>query len=275
MTTRLLCGVPVELSFDADRSQAAAGFLGGLSATREAAALVVQIEERTGLPRAKGTLHFASPDFEVREEGGLLEIGLRDAGTPVAWVRLPRRGDVTLCLRTNLSAAELSLRDELLPELIVAHLWPLRGLAYLHAAAALASTGARLFTGPSGRGKSTAAALLAAAGEPVVCTDRCAVSAKPAWVAAAPWHGGLASAGERLPLREVFALVRMGPPRCRRLSAAEALAALTTSAFLPRWWPAGLEAGLDALLQIARAVPVFELCSEPDQRLVRRVQERA
>ena len=267
---RLLCGVPTEIAC----TPGALDPFAALTPTDSPAEVRLEVAPAARLPRRSGALLFRGPDFEVREDRRHLELRLSEAGRSVAHCRLTAEGG-TLLLRPGLSPSERALVHELLPELVVAHLWPLRGLAYLHAAAALGPRGARLLLGPSGRGKSTAARLLAAAGEPTICADRCAVSPRARWVAAAPWHGGEPSAGRRVALAEIFALSREGPSRLRRLTPAEAVAALSATAFLPRWWPAGLEAGLDALVALAAAVPLFELCAPPDERLVLQVLEAA
>ncbi|MHB8418219.1 MAG: hypothetical protein ACYDCL_09090 [Myxococcales bacterium] len=253
---KLLCGLPVSLD-------------GPLWPALPAAAgeAAVRFRLSGGTPRrAEGHQLFEGPSFEVAEAGGRLEIALweRGEGGVRVWAALDPAAS-TAEIRSLSDPASRRLRDEALPELVVAHLWPLHGVAYLHAAGTTRAGRARLFLGSSGAGKSTAAGCLAAAGDVPFCSDRAGVTAE--WAAAAPWHGGSPSDGARAPVEALFALDRGGSRGVWPLPPGEALGCLAANAFLPRWWPAGLARALDVLGALAEALPVHRLCCEPDERL--------
>lgn len=269
MSARLLCGVPIQLGGEVSTAW-------GLPATDAPPRYHVRSSEVAALPAERGQRLFEGPGFSVREADGTLWLTLRDAAAPPClWAALqPSERWIEIQALPDLCAAERSLRDALLPELIVTHLWPFEGRSYLHASGTCADGGVRLFLGTSGRGKSTAASLLVEAGERPFCADRCAALASPPEVAAAPWHGGQVGDGAAERLRELFVLER-GTPCRQRLRGGAALAALCANAFLPRWWPKGLARALENLAALAEAVPVHRLASEPDRRLVQRVREAA
>jgi hypothetical protein len=236
--------------------------------------LRVRITEVRSLPSPRGTRLFDGPRFWVWQDTGFLELHLLDlAGQPRIAARWKPCEELVVVSCLPALAADQELRDEILPELLVAHLAPARGLAYLHAAGTLGPGGVRLFLGPSGEGKSTAAGLLVEGGHRLFAADRCAawVEDRPR-VASVPWHGGSAGVGDPADLAALFVLCREGQPGIRRLEGAQALAAVAANAFLPRWWPEGLEAALEAIHRVTARTPVFALCSEPDARLVHRVE---
>jgi hypothetical protein len=246
----MLCGIPIRLQALVPVSWRLAPAHG------EAPELRVRVAEVLALASPDGSRIYDGPRFSVWEHAGRLNVRLLDVdGHP--------RSD----------AADLQLRDEVLPELIVAHLWPLRGRAYLHASGTLGPRGVRLFLGPSGEGKSTAAGLLVRSGHRLFAADRCAVweQDRPR-AAGVPWHGGFEKCGAPADLEALFVLERQGHPGTARIDGARAVAALCANAFLPRWWPEGLREAIEAIHRLSARAPVFTLCSEPDARLVRRVE---
>jgi hypothetical protein len=245
-------------------------------AAGQAPAVRITFREAMDLPPPRGERLFHGASFDIWERPGELELVLRDdALGPCILAQLALQdATVTVTALATATAAELVLRNEVLPELLLTHLAPLWGHAYLHASGTRNRRGVRLFLGRSGAGKSTAAGLLCAEGDAPFCTDRCT-----AWVdgrprtAAAPWHGGSGGEGASEALDACFVLNRHGPQGATRLTGMRALESLTANAFLPRWWPRGLDAGLQALERVAAEAPVYSLGSEPDRRLVHRVWE--
>ncbi len=268
--TRWLAGLPVEIA-------APPGWL-EVGAPAEGPPLVCVEAEEGAPPRPEGRELLAGDGVAVRERGGRLEAAVFDRSAPArgprAWVRLdPAERRALLVAPSPENEADRTLREESCLELVVAHLWPLFGAAYLHAASTRAEPGARLFLGSSGAGKSTAARLLVGAGDVPLGEDRCAVG--EGWAAGAPFHGGARDGGARAPLGALFALDREGPEGVERLSPARALLFLSACAFLTRWWAPGLEAGLGRLEAIARTSPLFRLSARPDGRLVELVRRAA
>jgi hypothetical protein len=265
----MLCGIPIRL-------QGLVPVRWRLAPVRrEAPELFVRVTEVRTLPSPDGCRIYDGPRFSIWQDAGRLDVRLLGAdGHARIGARLELGEQVVdiACLAPE-SAADRELLDEVLPELIVVHLWPMRGRGYLHASATLGPRGVRLFLGTSGEGKSTAAGLLVRSGHRLFATDRCG-----AWVedrpraAGVPWHGGFDACGAPADLEALFVLERHGRPGTARLEGARALAALSANAFLPRWWPEGLEHALEALHRLSARAPIFTLCSEPDQGLVGHVE---
>jgi hypothetical protein len=258
-----LCGIPVEIESDEPLRWR-------LARSSAQPQLRISVHPADRIPAPSGTRLFDGPHFSVWESGDRLTIHLGDSAL-AEWLRGDGRIRILRC------DPEPQLFEEVLPELIAVHACPATGRAYLHAAGTLGAAGVQLFLGPSGRGKSTAARLLASLGAQVpFVADRCAawIDGRPR-VAAAPWHGGDEGAGAPQELSALFALERDGERGVRRLNGVEALARLTANAFLPRWWPEGLDAALTCLERLATAVPIYRLSSEPDRRLVERVHAAA
>ncbi len=256
-----LCGLPVSLE---------GTYLPGWAPCAETAAIAFRFDERPPPARLGGEALLEGDGVAVHGRGGTLEVAAwnREEPDQRAWARVDVAASAVE-IRSTGERGSTWLRHEVLPELVVSHLWPLHGVAYLHASGTLHGGRARLLLGSSGAGKSTAAALLQAAGDQPFCVDRAGVTAD--WASPAPFHGGAPASGGRAPLASLFSLDRRAPPGTRRLAPPEALACLAANAFLPRWWPPGLEAGLDLLGKLAERRPIDRLSSEPDERLVERV----
>jgi hypothetical protein len=155
-----------------------------------------------------------------------------------------------------------------------------RGDVVLHASATVADAGAVLFCGPSGRGKSTLAYLLAQAGRPMLAEDGVVVTVEHGTALAWPGPLGARIAGPSgakatvvppggenalapTPVVAVVALAERGslPPGPRRLDPADAMPALVASL---------MHSGLDALggafagaARLAALAPVYR-CAMPD-----------
>ena len=239
------------------------------------AVLEVGATERRALPAAKGQRLFDGPAFSIFEGPAGLEVELRDGAVRRGWARFAwRTGQVEVLLCPCESAFDLRLKEEVLPELMVTHLWPLRGRAYLHASGTLRQGRARLFLGPSGEGKTTAARQLEGAGDACFGEDRCVAGCAPEpWAASAPWHGGAPGVGRPSPLAGLFVLQRRGRGHepVRPLPPDEAMGHLVRNAFMPRWWRPGVEAAVDAVGRLARRVPAWSL-SVPIQEIAQAVR---
>ncbi|MBK8479826.1 MAG: hypothetical protein IPL40_01405 [Proteobacteria bacterium] len=125
-----------------------------------------------------------------------------------------------------------------------------------------------IFTGRSGRGKSTIGALWDAAGATVLCDDRIAVRRHPEGhrLYGTPWHGDLRQVrAEDGPLHAVFFLEHADRTQLERLTPDEARRRMLTTAWQPVWTgKPGLVATWERCARLAHEVPMYRLRFRPE-----------
>ena len=125
---------------------------------------------------------------------------------------------------------------------------------------------ALLFTGHSGAGKSTIAAIAESAGARVLSDDRSIVAMRGATptVWGTPWHGThRRGSPEPVPLTAMFLLVQDLEDRTDRISPARATGELLVRLIHPGSRPGDMERLLDGVAEVAEAVPMAELRFRP------------
>ena len=139
--------------------------------------------------------------------------------------------------------------DQVLSGMMMESLLLARGRAILHAAVTETDGRALLFTGPSGVGKSTQAALWQAhSGAAVRNGDKALLRLAD----------GQARVGAIVTLRQA------AQNRVERLSPAEAVKAILSQTALQPWNERDIQAALDLAAELAARVPVFRLSGRPD-----------
>lgn len=149
-------------------------------------------------------------------------------------------------------------------------LLPFRTLVF-HAACIAHAGGGILFTAPSGTGKSTQAELWRVhRGAEVVNGDKAGVTLREAPMAhGMPFSGTSGICRNRsLPLRAVVVLRQAPENTVTRLAPSQAVQTLCTNVFVDRTVPEEWSMALNLLLDLAAAVPVYELACTPDVRAV-------
>lgn len=202
-----------------------------------------------------------------------------------SWLLEPPKGVIHAAPREGADpvAVEHRLVSAMVPLLLAE-----RGDLVVHASAVETPSGAVLFAGPSGRGKSTTVAALSRAGMPVLAEDGLALGLTEAgalaWAgargirlkgpgdaagaAAADYPAGLAAdsgavAAQGLPVAAVVVLGERGPEiAVQRLSPGEAAAAMAPNLF-HRGGPEALRPAFASLARLAGSVPAFR-ASLPD-----------
>lgn len=135
-----------------------------------------------------------------------------------------------------------------------------------------------LFLGHSGAGKSTSARLWEGTGALVLSDDRIILRnlGGRIWMYGTPWHGEeKLAAPERAALTHVFVLGHGARNELRVLTPPQAVASLFARCFVPFYDAAALGYTLDALREVAHAVPCAELRFVPDRSAVAFVRESA
>jgi hypothetical protein len=123
-----------------------------------------------------------------------------------------------------------------------------------------------LFTGHSGAGKSTIAAIAEGAGARVLSDDRSIVTVRDSipTVWGTPWHGShRRGSPEALPLTAMFLLVQAGEDRTEQISPARATGELLVRLIHPGSRPPDMERLLDAVAEVAECVPMAALQFRP------------
>lgn len=171
------------------------------------------------------------------------------------------------CLRADVladSPLESFGMIELLPVPLVYALAGHRALL-LHSCAVAYRDSGLLFTGVSGRGKSTLAGLWRRWGDDrsfVIDDEHLIVRyyQDVARLYGAPWlRSGIQSRFGDVPLKAIFFLAHGAQNRCRALSSAEALARLMSQVFLPMWSKEQMDQTLETSAQLVRDARSFEL----------------
>jgi hypothetical protein len=165
-----------------------------------------------------------------------------------------------------------------LDELLFQHRFAREGAAEVHAAGLAAGSGALLFCGRSGAGKSTTARLWRRhrPGAEVLSDDRIVIRRARGRLMAhgTPWHGegGFAAPLGR-PLRAVFFLAKARRTEALRLAPPAAAARLFARSFPPPWDREAIGRVLETCALVSLEVPCYELRFRPDRSAVDAVLE--
>lgn len=133
-----------------------------------------------------------------------------------------------------------------------------------------------IFTGRSGRGKSTIGGLWTAQGATVLCDDRIAIRPTPTGhvLYGTPWHGDLRQVSPECgPLHALFFLEHAEQTLIERISPAEAQRRMLTTVWQPVWTGrAGLGVLWDGCARLAREVPMYRLRFRPEPATIDRLR---
>ena len=124
------------------------------------------------------------------------------------------------------------------------------------------------FTGPSGVGKSTQAALWQEAfGAETINGDRAALrETADGWMAYGSPYAGTSGIykNQSAPLKAILVLAQAGENRFRRLSATEAFASIYPELSAHRWDRSFMESTTDLCLRLLEQIPVYRLECRPE-----------
>lgn len=151
-------------------------------------------------------------------------------------------------------------------ELLMCRLLVSEGVLVVHGATVEFEGMALLFTGHSGAGKSTIAAIAESAGARVLSDDRSIVTVRGSTptVWGTPWHGThRRGSPEAIPLTAMFLLVQDVDDRSEPMSPARATGELLVRLIHPGSRPADMERLLDSVATVAERVPMAELRFRP------------
>jgi hypothetical protein len=151
-------------------------------------------------------------------------------------------------------------------EVLMCRLLVSDGILVVHGATVEYEGMALLFTGHSGAGKSTIAAIAETAGARVLSDDRSIVSVRNGTptVWGTPWHGThRRGSPEAVPLTAMFLLVQDRQDRTARISPARATGELLVRLIHPGAGPRDMERLLDGVVEVATRVPMAELRFRP------------
>lgn len=142
----------------------------------------------------------------------------------------------------------------------------------LHAACVDTGQGGILFSGPSGIGKSTQAALWTRyRGAKQINGDRPILSKRDGgWLAwGSPYAGSSrCHVNEKSPVRAIVMLRQAGACSLRRLELPEAFRAVWSGLTVHSWDQGFVQTACDLALELVSAVPVYELGCTPDEQAV-------
>jgi hypothetical protein len=148
--------------------------------------------------------------------------------------------------------------------------------AVVHGCGLLDRAGVRIFAGVSGAGKSTIAGVFAANGYGQVLSDDRLVLRPEGHnyrVWGTPWHGEARfAAPEHGPLRSVYFLRHAEGCSLCALTPADAAGRLAACVFMAGWPREGVQNLVDLCVQVASAVPCFELGFCPDESVIELLQ---
>lgn len=151
-------------------------------------------------------------------------------------------------------------------ELLMCRLLVSEGVLVVHGATVEYDGMALLFTGHSGAGKSTIAAIAESAGAKVLSDDRSIVTVQGSTptVWGTPWHGThRRGSPEAIPLTAMFLLAQAVENRTEPMSPARATGELLVRLIHPGSRPADMERLLDGVATVAERVPMAELRFRP------------
>jgi len=184
----------------------------------------------------------------------------------------------------TLSIGQVHIRsDRCQREELVQPMYPLDELLLVNALAqqrgvllhaSLVDDGGRgwLFTGQSGAGKSTMAALWERVGTTgIYSDDRVVVRRENGqfWAYGTPWHGtGHYAAPNRVPLSGIFVLRHADQNACAPLSSISAVSQLFARCFPTFWNRDGLNFTMAFLESVVAGVPCFDLGFQPTEEIV-------
>ena len=151
-------------------------------------------------------------------------------------------------------------------EVLMCRLLVSEGVLVVHGATVEYDGMALLFTGHSGAGKSTIAAIAESAGAKVLSDDRSIVtlldSSPTVW--GTPWHGShRRGSPEAIPLTAAFLLVQDIRDEVRDMPPARAMGELLVRLIHPGSRPADMKRLVDAVAAVAERVPMAELRFRP------------
>ncbi|MDO4548013.1 MAG: PqqD family peptide modification chaperone [Clostridia bacterium] len=176
--------------------------------------------------------------------------------------------------------ADAGRQEEALIELLRAALEcraALEGTLFVHGACVETGGKALVFTGDSGRGKSTrAAAWVAGCDASWLSGDRPAlrITSRGAIVCGVPWDGKEQVFRQaEFPLRAIMEVRRADFTRLRRLSPAQARAMLARQCFLPMWDARVATRAFALLLRASAELTVYRLFCGPGEEDARAVRE--
>jgi hypothetical protein len=160
-----------------------------------------------------------------------------------------------------------------LDELLFQHRLAREGGLEIHACGLVVGGSALLFSGQSGAGKSTTAALWrrARAGVRVLSDDRIVIRERGGrfWAFGTPWHGdGMLAAPLARPLRAIFFLRHAPRHELRPLPPAEAASRLFARSFPPPWDGRALARVLATCGRVAGRVPSYDFGFTADESAV-------
>lgn len=153
-------------------------------------------------------------------------------------------------------------------EVLMCRLLVSEGVLVVHGATVEYEGMALLFTGHSGAGKSTIAAIAESAGARVLSDDRSIVTLRDSipTVWGTPWHGThRRGSPEAMPLTAVFLLVQDLEDRADRVSPARATGELLVRLIHPGSRAEDMERLLDGVATVAERAPMAELRFRPTE----------
>jgi hypothetical protein len=190
------------------------------------------------------------------------------------WARGIIRTDPEICPETARAAPLATPFGELL---LVGLLSRVHGL-YVHAASALWPTGADLFLGRSGAGKTTLSGVARRCGAEVLSDDRTVLRFRGGrlWAYGTPFHGtGRRWSSRAAPTRALFFLEQDKQSRFIPLPLREAAARLSAVCFAPFWEKESLESTLRLVEAAVGVAPPYALRFRPDASAVKALDAAA
>ncbi len=241
----------------------------------------VRVSVRVGTPEAPptGVLHYDSGGgiFDVARSGSDFVIALRIRGELQRSARFDAdfgEGEVVVSPGSHYARERSYPLAYPLDEVIFLHRIVREGGLLLHACGLVHEGLARVFTGPSGAGKTTISRLaMRHAGARVLSDDRIVLrpaGSKGVRIWGTPWHGdGELSERASAPLTAIHAIRHASRIIPEPLAGAAAVAAVLGNAFVPAHDPVGTAHALDFAAHLVERVPVMRLGFPKDARVVR------
>lgn len=209
------------------------------------------------------------------DEGMIRYKGSMGQASDGAYIRIFRRGN-TGRVQIKRSAIPHGITSKVIVSCLetVHHLTEAGGFL-LHASWIRVGERAILFTGPSGIGKSTQAALWQQhRNAELINGDRAAVFPQEKEVRGIPYCGSSGVTKNRtLPLQAVVYLSQAPQTTIRRLTGGEAFRRLWQECCINVWNPEDIASSTQSLSQMVTEVPVFHLSCTPDGSAVQALEE--